>query len=267
MEAPQYPKGLHLHAYGTGMTGDVRELNILNHYIGMPPIEAPALETAMFPIGIALLVALCLLSPLHRWLRRAGARRRWPRCRIGILADLQWRLYTFGHSLNPDGADPAEAVHARSCIGATQMGNFESHGDGVVGRGLPARRRRLLVLGDRSSRRYERPHGPSGARTVGARGTRPPLCSSVRSPWPCPSSASAQRGPRCRRGSTPRRAAAPSIVDGGVHRGPIVIRGPLTVVGRQRRDHRRRRRRQRGHHRGRRRACSAASPSATADGR
>ncbi|HEY7501444.1 MAG TPA: hypothetical protein VH740_23180, partial [Vicinamibacterales bacterium] len=40
MEAPQYPKGLRLYAYGTGMTGDLRELNILNHYIGMPPIEA-----------------------------------------------------------------------------------------------------------------------------------------------------------------------------------------------------------------------------------
>ena len=57
-------KGLFLHAYGTGMTGDLRELNILNHYIGMPPVEAPAFETSMFPIGIAVLVVLCLLSPL-----------------------------------------------------------------------------------------------------------------------------------------------------------------------------------------------------------
>ena len=42
MRAPQYPTGLHLHAYGTDMAGDLREINILNHYIGMPPIEAPA---------------------------------------------------------------------------------------------------------------------------------------------------------------------------------------------------------------------------------
>ena len=46
------------------MTGDLREINILNHYIGMPPVEAPAFETAMFPIGIAALAVLCLLSPL-----------------------------------------------------------------------------------------------------------------------------------------------------------------------------------------------------------
>ena len=69
MRAPQYPKGLRLHAYGTSMTGDVAELNILNHYIGMPPIEIPAFETAVFPFAIAALVLLCLLSPFHRWLR------------------------------------------------------------------------------------------------------------------------------------------------------------------------------------------------------
>ena len=41
MRAPQYPRGLRLYAYGTGLAGDVHEINILNHYIGMPPIEAP----------------------------------------------------------------------------------------------------------------------------------------------------------------------------------------------------------------------------------
>ena len=100
LEAPQYRHGLHLHAYGTGMTGDIRELNILNHYIGMPPIEAPAFETAMFPFGIAALIALCLLSPLHRYLRRLAVVATFATPLI-ILADLQYRLYDFGHSLDP----------------------------------------------------------------------------------------------------------------------------------------------------------------------
>ena len=52
MRAPQYPAGLTLSAYGTGMAGDVSELNILNHYIGMPPLHAPALETAVFPFAV-----------------------------------------------------------------------------------------------------------------------------------------------------------------------------------------------------------------------
>ena len=63
MRAPQYPKGLRIEAYGSGMTGDLKELNILNHYIGMPPLDpAPAFETRLFPIGIAALGALCLAS-------------------------------------------------------------------------------------------------------------------------------------------------------------------------------------------------------------
>src|SRR5688572_29234671 len=37
--APQYPKGLHLTAYGTSLEGDLVELNALNHYIGVTPID------------------------------------------------------------------------------------------------------------------------------------------------------------------------------------------------------------------------------------
>src|SRR5262245_22483353 len=96
MRAPQYPAGLKLFAYGTRMTGDVSELNILNHYIGMPGLHAPALETKIFPYAVAALVLLCLLAPLHRLLRRfaMAAAILTP---IGMLADLQWRLYEFGH--------------------------------------------------------------------------------------------------------------------------------------------------------------------------
>ena len=125
MEAPQYPKGLRLHAYGTSMSGDIPELNILNHYIGMPPIEAPVLETTLFPYGIAALVVLCLLSPVHRWLRRLAiaATLATP---VAILADLQWRLYAFGHSLNPKAPIRLKPF-TPLVIGETEMGNFESH--------------------------------------------------------------------------------------------------------------------------------------------
>lgn len=126
MEAPQYPKGLVLKTYGTGMTGDIRELDILNHYIGMPPIEAPALEVALFPAGIALLAALCLLAPLHRRLHQlavAGT----AIAPVAILADLQWRLYVFGHSLSPTAPIRLKPF-TPLVLGDTHMGNFESHG-------------------------------------------------------------------------------------------------------------------------------------------
>ena len=58
MTAPQYRHGLHLKEYGSGMQGDLRELNIINHYIGMATIDPrPALEVALFPIGIGLVAA------------------------------------------------------------------------------------------------------------------------------------------------------------------------------------------------------------------
>src|ERR1044072_5616951 len=73
MTAPQYRHGLHLIAYGTGMEGDLREINIINRYIGMATIDPrPALEVAMFPIGIGLAIGLCLLAPCHRWIRRVA---------------------------------------------------------------------------------------------------------------------------------------------------------------------------------------------------
>src|SRR5688500_9322110 len=124
MRAPQYPKGLRLHAYGTGMTGDLHELNILNHYIGMPPVEAPAFETGLFPIGLAVLLVLCLLSPFHRWLRRLAVAGTLATPLI-ILGDLQYRLYVFGHTLNPTAPIRLKPF-TPLVIGSTKMGNFDS---------------------------------------------------------------------------------------------------------------------------------------------
>ncbi|HVQ42474.1 MAG TPA: nitrous oxide reductase family maturation protein NosD [Vicinamibacterales bacterium] len=126
MRAPQYPAGLTLSAYGTGMAGDVSELNILNHYIGMPPLHAPATETAVFPFAVIALVLLCLLSPLHRMLRRlaVAAVAMTP---LAMLADLQWRLYEFGHSLNPEAPIRLKEF-TPLVIGTTAMGNFKSLG-------------------------------------------------------------------------------------------------------------------------------------------
>jgi nitrous oxidase accessory protein len=126
MKAPQYPKGLTLEAYGTRMSGDVSELNILNHYIGMPPLEAPAFETAAFPIAVAALILLCLLSPLHRLLR-ALAIAAVASAPVVMLADLQWRLYEFGHTLNPEAPIRLKPF-TPLVVGTTTMGNFTSWG-------------------------------------------------------------------------------------------------------------------------------------------
>ena len=153
MRAPQYPKGLRLYAYGTGMIGDLKELNILNHYIGMAPLNpAPPLETAMFPLAITGLIALCVASPFHRWIRRAAvtALIATP---IGILVDLQWWLYTYGHSLNPKAPirlDPFTPL----VLGTSTMGNFESSAMISTGVLCLAGAAVVIVSGDRLIRRW-----------------------------------------------------------------------------------------------------------------
>lgn len=222
MRAPQYPHGLHLSAYGTALTGDVHEINILNHYIGMPGIEAPAFETALFPIGIAALVLICLLSPLHVWLRRLAIAATAAVPAV-ILATLQWRLYDFGHSLDPK-APIRLPPFTPLVIGDTSMGNFISTGMVSWGFGCIVAASLLLVLGARLGRRAKPP-------VITAR-IGPAMAALVVMAFAVPGAHAAD----IQSGALQARidAATPGstiVVRAGVYRGPIVVRGPLTVVG------------------------------------
>ncbi len=222
MEAPQYRKGLFLHAYGTGMTGDMRELNILNHYIGMPPVEAPAFETSMFPIGIAVLVVLCLLSPFGRWLRRAAVAGLL--CTpLVILGDLQYRLYAFGHSLNPTAPIRLKPF-TPLVIGETEMGNFESHAMVSWGFFCFIAAAALLVLAGIYAARSER------SRRISVRHATPAAAMIAALLLASARPASAQPlALQARLDAAPRGTTLQ--IESGVHAGPIVIRGPLSVIG------------------------------------
>src|SRR5262245_13956353 len=64
MEAPQYPDGLDLDVYAYTIKGghdgaDIKEINILNHYIGMKKIERAALtDLDWLPFGFGVLALL-----------------------------------------------------------------------------------------------------------------------------------------------------------------------------------------------------------------
>ncbi len=59
LQAPQYPRGLSMTAYINHVEGDVREINGLNHYIGMKPLDQAAeFEKA---VGIWAVIAMVLL--------------------------------------------------------------------------------------------------------------------------------------------------------------------------------------------------------------
>jgi nitrous oxidase accessory protein len=222
MRAPQYPKGLRLYAFGTRMEGDLSELNILNHYIGMPAVEAPALETSMFPIGIGLLVVLCLAAPAHVWLRRTAvaAAALMP---IGILADLQWRLYEFGHTLNPTAPIRLKPF-TPLVIGQTQMGNFVS--TAMISWGVVCLLGAALLLwaGGRFGGRYD-----SARRVPDARRAAAIAAMLLLAIVPPAALASAPTGLlQARIDATPPGGTV--VVPSGIHAGAIRIRGPLSVI-------------------------------------
>jgi len=223
LRAPQYPKGLRLTAYGTGMTGDVRELNILNHYIGMPPIEMPAPEAAAFPFGVGLLVLLTLVSPLHRHVRHlaVAAVALTP---VAILADLQWRLYTFGHSLDPHAPIRLKPF-TPLVLGTSTLGNFVTTATFSVGIVCLLGAAIVLIVGGRISRR--RGSGAQAVRTAGAGALAAALAGLFAG---APSGAAANTGALQARLDAAARGSTVTV-SGGVHDGPIVIHGPLTVVG------------------------------------
>jgi copper chaperone NosL len=101
--APQYPSGLNLYVSLSGVTGDLREIDILNHYIGMKGLaEGAVLERAIggyLVAGLGLTVLLGVLATGRRvgWLGIVPALG----MPLGFLADLAYWMHRFGHELDP----------------------------------------------------------------------------------------------------------------------------------------------------------------------
>lgn len=102
MTAPQYPKGLKVDVYVNHLSGDMREIDGLNHYLGMPPLdEGGRFERSISVIAIVTLGALLLATVfVHNWLAALFAMPAiaYP---FVFLADLYYILYTYGHSIDP----------------------------------------------------------------------------------------------------------------------------------------------------------------------
>jgi hypothetical protein len=110
LEAPNYPKeafpnGIPVYYHFDGFSGDVHEMNTINHYIGMDPMErgAPYLR-AFAPYALVLLALLMILYILYdnkildylMWIPVAL-----PVVFLGFYA--YW-LYWFGHHMHSWGA-------------------------------------------------------------------------------------------------------------------------------------------------------------------
>ena len=70
LKAPQYPEGLGIQIWINKVVGDIRNLNILNHYIGMNKIEPEKIpELAYFPYIFGFLIVTGILLTIINGVR------------------------------------------------------------------------------------------------------------------------------------------------------------------------------------------------------
>ncbi len=128
LAAPQYPDGLTVNVFVNRMEGDVRELEGLNHYVGLPGFDEGAqAERQIAVAGIAAMVGLLVAGILihNRWvLAFTVPALVFP---LVFLADLQYWLWRYGHDLDP-AAPFADAVgeFTPPVLGPAEIAQFDT---------------------------------------------------------------------------------------------------------------------------------------------
>lgn len=159
LEAPQYPKGLFLTAYVNHLSGDVKEIDGLNHYIGMRPLgEAAAFErTASIWAVIAMFLMVEGAAFVHsRWavllaLPVIG----FP---IAFLVDLYFWMRTFGLNLNPEAPLSASVKpFVPTVVGEGGIGQFRTYAELGLGYWLATACSVLVLVGFYFHRRAYKP--------------------------------------------------------------------------------------------------------------
>lgn len=159
LEAPQYPKGLFLTAYCNHLTGDVKEIDGLNHYIGMRPLgEAAAFERAA---SVWMIIAMFLLVEgaafVHsKWaVLLAIPAITFP---VGFIVDLHYWMRTFGLNLDPSAPlSSSVKPFVPTVLGEGGIGQFKTYAELGTGYWLAVGAAGLIIAGFIFHRRAYRP--------------------------------------------------------------------------------------------------------------
>jgi hypothetical protein len=157
--APQYPDGLFLTAHVNHLSGDVKEIDGLNHYIGMRPLgEAAAFErTASVWLIIAMVLLVEGAAFIHsKWaVLLAVPAIGFP---IGFIVDLHYWMRTFGLNLDPD-APLSNSVKpfVPTVIGEGGIGQFKTFAEFGTGYWLAVACAVLTIIGFYFHRRAYKP--------------------------------------------------------------------------------------------------------------
>lgn len=127
LDAPQYPEGLEMKIWLNGLSGNIEQINGLNHYIGMKFISVDDFkEFKILPYVFGVLILTGILAAVLKSRKLLLA---WfiGLCLFGIagFADFyQWE-YNYGHHLNPHAAIKVEGMNYQPPLfGYKQLLNF-----------------------------------------------------------------------------------------------------------------------------------------------
>ena len=159
LEAPQYPKGLHVQTYVNRLEGDVQEIDGLNHYIGMRPLaEAAQLERSLSIVLIsvtALLVVAAIFIHTKWAALLALPAVLYPAI---FIADMYYWLRNFGQNLDPTAAFSSSIEpFVPTLLGVGLIGQFKSTGSFGAGFYLALLASLLILVGLYFHRRAFKP--------------------------------------------------------------------------------------------------------------
>lgn len=136
MWAPQYPEGLEMDIWINTITGDVKIISALNHYIGMKHIEVemfPEFQYMIYIVGFLIgfgILAVIINKRFMLWafvllLVSTG---------IAALVDFYMWGYDYGHNLDPTAAINIPGMtYQPPLIGTKQLLNFTAFSGPDIG--------------------------------------------------------------------------------------------------------------------------------------
>lgn len=129
----QFPDGLDLHIYSYAMAGghtaardDLREINTLNHYIGMRPLlESDFSEFTWLPLMIGIFFILALRAVvIGKMASLVDTAVLFLYASLFSLWSFYHRLYLYGHNLSPDAPVKVKPFMP-PMLGTQQLANFQ----------------------------------------------------------------------------------------------------------------------------------------------
>lgn len=136
MWAPQYPEGLEMKIWINTLTGDVRIISALNHYIGMKHIEVsmfPEFQYMIYIVGAMILVGVLTVIMNRRVMLVVFATLM---LAVGIAALVDFYLwgYDYGHNLDPTAPIVVPGMsYQPPLIGTKQLLNFTAFSGPDIG--------------------------------------------------------------------------------------------------------------------------------------